>query len=82
MVELLPRRDMPTGTTLLYGLVQTLEHLSVPTSLEGRKHPIASRLTDRLTRLQMLMAEKTVLSLGGNRHEDWPVLVTSLDTDA
>ncbi len=92
-VELLPRRDMPTGTTLLYGLAQTLDrrmaegnklvwHLSVPPSLEGRKHPAAGRLTDRLTRLQMLMAEKTVLSLGGNRHEDWPVLVTSLDADA
>jgi len=94
-VNLLSHEQMPAGPLLLYGLVQTLHrgmsssdhgptwYLAVPPAFDGgRKHPQGSRLTDRLLRLQFLMNDAAVRSLGEDPKAVWPALTTFLDHDS
>jgi len=84
-------KDIPATFYVLYGLIQPLYrhmepgsepvwYLTIPLAYDGRKHPMSSRLTERLTKLQFLITELTVKQMTEDVRENWPALVTYLDT--
>lgn len=92
-IRLVSRQDIPIASYLLYGLIQPLYrqmergsepvwYLTTPAAYDGRKHPMSSRLTERLTKLQFLMTELTVKAFDGDARETWPALVTYLDDNS